>query len=84
MRSPLVDLTARHKKVCVGYLTAAPDSVDCHRGVIAGLLRDKATFAADNNLTAGFTLQGAEHGGSTDGVGRLPTYCVVFRGTYYV
>ncbi len=34
--SPLVDQTAQHKNVCVGYRTAAPDSVDCHRRVTAG------------------------------------------------
>ncbi len=37
MRSPLVDLTARHKNVCIGYRTAAPNSVDCHRRVTARL-----------------------------------------------
>ncbi len=36
VRSPLVDLTAWHKNVCIGYRTAAPDSVDCHRSVTAG------------------------------------------------
>ncbi len=33
------------------------------------------------NLQAGFTLIETEHGGSTDGVGRLATYCVVFCGS---
>ncbi len=37
VRSPLVNLTAWHKNVCVGYRTAAPNSVDCHRRVTAGL-----------------------------------------------
>ena len=35
MQSPLVDPTAWHKNICIGYRTAAPDSVDCHRLVTA-------------------------------------------------
>ncbi len=43
--SPLVDLTARHKNICIGYRTAAPNSVDCHRRVTAGLLQgDRRTL----------------------------------------
>ncbi len=62
VRSPLVDLTARHKNVCVGYRTAAPDLVDCHRRVTAGQFERRTIRAwLATYLLAGFTLQRTEH-----------------------
>ena len=61
VQSPLVDPTARHKNICVGYRTAAPDSVDCHRRVTAGQF-ERRTIRAQlaTYLFAGFTLRRTE------------------------
>ncbi len=56
VRSPLVDLTARHKNVCVGYRTAAPNSVDCHSHVTARLFEIRTIrMRITTYLLAGFT-----------------------------
>ncbi len=47
MRSPLVDPTARHQNVCIGYRTTAPDSADCHRSVTAGQIVRRIIRALD-------------------------------------
>ncbi len=44
MRSPLVDLTAWHKKSALVIGPPHPSSVDCHRCVTAGQLCDVNTF----------------------------------------
>ncbi len=55
-------LSSMAQKVCVGYWTATPDSVNCHRHVTGGLLhKTNSVTRRETYFTAGFTLQRTEH-----------------------
>ncbi len=87
VRSPLVDLTARHKNVCIGYRTAAPRLGRLSQTCDSRTIRDRTfRMRVATYLIAGFTLIRTEHWGSLVPwvvSGEIPVSCCCINRPHY-